>query len=138
MTRISLLATAMSLPASIAARAGLRPPVPTMAMRTRSASGRVARDGGLGAGGAEGGVGELGGEGLEFGEVAIAGEADDLHAVGDVAGDFGGALADGTGGTQDYDAALSHGGVFIIAPRRGLPRTIAGTQGGASLCPGLA
>lgn len=42
MTRISLLATAMSLPASIAARAGRKPATPTIAMRTRSASGRVA------------------------------------------------------------------------------------------------
>ena len=42
MTRISLLATAMSLPASIAARAGLSPATPTMAIRTMSAPGSVA------------------------------------------------------------------------------------------------
>ena len=42
-TRISLEATAMSLPARMAARAGSSPAVPTMAMRTMSASGRVAR-----------------------------------------------------------------------------------------------
>ena len=41
-TRISLLATAMSLPASIAASAGRRPAVPTMEMSTMSASGIVA------------------------------------------------------------------------------------------------
>ena len=42
MTRISLLATAMSLPASIAASAGRKPPVPTIAIKTKSASGIVA------------------------------------------------------------------------------------------------
>ena len=41
-TRISLEATAMSLPARMAAKAGSRPAVPTMAMRTMSASGSVA------------------------------------------------------------------------------------------------
>jgi hypothetical protein len=42
MTRISLDATAMSLPARIAASAGCNPAVPTMAMSTMSASGCVA------------------------------------------------------------------------------------------------
>ena len=42
-TRISLEATAMSLPARMAAKAGSSPAVPTMAMSTMSASGRVAR-----------------------------------------------------------------------------------------------
>ena len=42
MTRISLEATAMSLPARTAARAGFNPSVPTMAMRTTSAPGSVA------------------------------------------------------------------------------------------------
>ena len=42
MTRISLLATARSLPDSSAFSAGRRPAVPTMAMRTMSASGREA------------------------------------------------------------------------------------------------
>ena len=41
-TKISLDATAMSLPASIAASAGRSPAVPTIAISTRSASGRVA------------------------------------------------------------------------------------------------
>ena len=43
MTRISLLAMARSLPASIAASAGLRPAVPTMEINTMSASGSCAR-----------------------------------------------------------------------------------------------
>ena len=42
MTRISLDATAMSLPARMAASAGCRPAVPTMAISTMSAAGRVA------------------------------------------------------------------------------------------------
>ena len=42
MTRISLDATAMSFPARIAARAGANPAVPTMAMSTMSAAGKVA------------------------------------------------------------------------------------------------
>ena len=42
MTRISLEATAMSLPARMAARAGCNPAVPTMAMSTMSAEGKVA------------------------------------------------------------------------------------------------
>ena len=42
MTRISFEATAMSLPARIAASAGCNPAVPTMAMSTMSASGIVA------------------------------------------------------------------------------------------------
>ena len=42
MTRISLEATAMSLPARMAAKAGSKPAVPTMAIRTTSASGKVA------------------------------------------------------------------------------------------------
>ena len=41
-TRISLEATAMSLPARMAARAGCNPDVPTMAIRTMCASGMVA------------------------------------------------------------------------------------------------
>ena len=42
MTRISLEATAMSLPARMAASAGCRPAVPTMAISTMSAAGSVA------------------------------------------------------------------------------------------------
>ena len=42
MTRISFDATAMSLPARIAARAGCNPAVPTIAISTMSASGNVA------------------------------------------------------------------------------------------------
>ena len=42
MTRISLLATARSLPASIAASAGRKPPVPTTATSTMSASASAA------------------------------------------------------------------------------------------------
>ena len=33
---------------------------------------------------------------------------DDFHAVGNVAGDFQGALADTPGGAKDDDATLSH------------------------------
>jgi len=106
MTRISLLATAMALPALIAASAGARPAVPTMEMRTRSASAawrvhqtlrtamtrRAGRE--LAAHGVDPrrfikchGTGfELGGLGKKRRGGPTGGETDDFHAVGDVPG----------------------------------------------------
>ncbi len=113
MTRISLLATAMSFPASIAASAGRKPPVPTIAMSTMSASGSVAsstsarrrpspetrellrRETRL--------------RGLRsFSAIGMRGHADDFHPLRDVARHFLRALADGAGRPEDDDAPLFH------------------------------
>ena len=45
----------------------------------------------------------------ETGGVAVRGQADDFHALGQIVGDLGRALADGTGGSEDHDASPSHG-----------------------------
>ena len=131
MTRISLLATAMSLPARIAASAGARPAVPTMEMSTMSASGIVAsliRPSGppwqaVPEGSwprmASSSAGVVKGHGarLEFGGLgqqrlrgAARGEADDLHAFGNIAGDFQRAFADGAGRAENHNTFFgTHG-----------------------------
>ena len=68
------------------------------------------------AGDGEFGVRKMLGGGVEFVGVGMRGHADDFHALGDVARNFLCALADGAGGPEDDDAALSH--TDVLTQRR--------------------
>ena len=73
---------------------------------------RAARDG-------EFGVGKFLGRGVEFVGVGMGGHPDDFHPLGDVACDFPRALADGTGGPEDDDAAFPHGTESLAQRHKG-------------------
>ena len=57
--------------------------------------------------------------GVEFVGVGMGGHPDDFHPLGDVACDFPRALADGTGGPEDDDAAFPHGTESLAQRHKG-------------------
>ena len=64
----------------------------------------------------------------EAGGVAVRGQSDDFHAVGQIVRDLGRALADGAGGSQDDDAALSHAGTTTPGGRSAAGRKTAAAR----------